>query len=67
LRKQVQDYKTLVHIKEEELTEIKNSSKFSKFHELDLKLANTVEELNQLAEKYTQLRSSILEYFLLNF
>ncbi len=63
LRRQVQEYKTLLYSKEEELTEIKSSSKFAKFHDLDTKLRSTVEELNMISERYSQLRTAIGEYF----
>ena len=61
LRRQVQDYKSLLYSKDEELTEIKSSSKFAKFHDLDTKLRATMDELSMISEKYSQLRTAIGE------
>jgi hypothetical protein len=48
----------LLNMKEEELNNLKNNSKVSKFHELENKLYHYSGEYNMLSEKFNYLRNA---------
>ena len=53
-------------MKEEELNNLKNNSKVSKFHELENKLYQYSGEYNVLSEKFNYLRNAYGEYIAIN-
>lgn len=51
------EYKLILESKEEELSALKNTTKASKYQELDTKLKYTKEELNLMTESYNRLKN----------
>jgi hypothetical protein len=61
LKRQIFEYKAMLNSKEDELMILKNNSKVAKYHDLDFKLKNTMEELNGISERYNLIKNTMTE------
>ena len=57
LKKQICDYRILLNTKDEEIANLKNNGKVSKFHDLETRFKSLNEEFNNMNEKYTYLKA----------
>jgi hypothetical protein len=61
LRRQNTELKNQVNQKEEEFINLKSSSKASKYHELDQKMKNSIDELNFITESFNTVKTALNE------
>jgi hypothetical protein len=65
LRRQVNDQKIQINVKDEEIEKLRSSSKCAKYAELELKLQSALEEYTMLTEKFNYLKNMYTEYLLI--
>jgi hypothetical protein len=61
LKRQINDQKTQLASKDEEIVNLRNSSKVAKYADLELKLQTALEEYTLLTEKFNYLKNIYTE------